>query len=353
MTKFKNIFAVLFMFLQALSVFAAKKEYGIKVAVARVVNDSFTAPENEPSYKQTAVFKNLNQNPSLYSLQTTEFLLGEKVRGKVDEATGECYVSFEKLGGKIPLKYLEEKLFFSHPYCNLVTIMPLVTLEILKENEMTISMGTSLYSPDENETWKYYHYPANADELKGQEDENYIVMLTPERIGCIPKDNVCKIDDLRRLTIQQKRTNIIEQARKLLGQPYQWGGRAALEGHGYDCAALVQIAYLTGAGIDLPRADFEQANYGKEINPDDLASGDLLFTLWHRPMRNEDIMIIPIHVMIWVGGDMLIEASPISMTVREASVEDVFYGRSLNEIKNGQKFFANEKMRSVQFRRFL
>jgi hypothetical protein len=73
-------------------------------------------------------------------------------------------------------------------------------------------------------------------------------MLTPERIGCISKDNVCKIGDLTRLTEQEKRINIIKQARKLLGQPYQWGGRAALEGHGYDCAALVQIAYLTGAG---------------------------------------------------------------------------------------------------------
>jgi hypothetical protein len=77
----------------------------------------------------------------LYSLQTSEFLLGEKVQGKADEARGECYVSFEGLGGKIPLKYLEKKLFFSYPYCNLVTIMPLVTLEILKENDMTISMG--------------------------------------------------------------------------------------------------------------------------------------------------------------------------------------------------------------------
>lgn len=348
MTKFKNIFAVLFMFLQALSVFAAKKDYGIKVAVARVVNDSNTAPENEPSYKQTAVFKNLNPNSSLYSLQTSEFLLGEEVQGEADKARGECYVSFDVLGGKIPLKYLEKKLFFSYPYCNLVTIMPLVTLKILKENDMTISMGTSLYSPDENETYQYFHYPKNADELRGN-NQNYIVMLTPERIGCIPKDKVCKIDDLRRLTIQEKRINIIKQARKLLGQPYQWGGRAALPGHGYDCAALVQIAYLTGTGErSIPRAVFKQADYGKEIKFDELEPGDLLFTLWHWDVHTDAI-----HVMIWVGDNRLIEASPISMTVREASIEDVFYGCSLNDIKNGQKFFANEKMRSVQFRRFL
>jgi hypothetical protein len=66
--------------------------------------------------------------------------------------------------------------------------------------------------------------------------------------------------------------------------------------------------------------------------------------LWHLGTHTDAI-----HVMIWVGDNMLIEASPISMTVREASIEEVFYGHSLNDIKNGQEFFANEKMRSVQF----
>jgi hypothetical protein len=56
MTKFKNIFAVLFMFLQALSVFAAKKDYGIKVAVARVMNDSYTDPRKSAFIQTNSCF---------------------------------------------------------------------------------------------------------------------------------------------------------------------------------------------------------------------------------------------------------------------------------------------------------
>jgi cell wall-associated NlpC family hydrolase len=67
-------------------------------------------------------------------------------------------------------------------------------------------------------------------------------------------------------------------AERFLAAPYQWGGRESL---GLDCSALVQQAlYAVGRGC--PRdADMQEETLGREVAPDALGRGDLVFWQGH------------------------------------------------------------------------
>ena len=123
---------------------------------------------------------------------------------------------------------------------------------------------------------------------------------------------------------------IIEQAKKLLGVPYLWGGMSA---KGVDCSGLVRISYLMN-GILLPRnasqqiscgdkvemeidADYwtEAKRTGKEADDfreemlrrtENLRRGDLVF--FGMPATEEKPMRIT-HVGIYIGGGKIIHSS--------------------------------------------
>lgn len=62
-------------------------------------------------------------------------------------------------------------------------------------------------------------------------------------------------------------------AEQYLGVPYQWGG---LSSKGMDCSGLVRMAYMA-QGRTLPRDAWQQALEGREVPPDSLQPGDLIF----------------------------------------------------------------------------
>ena len=67
-------------------------------------------------------------------------------------------------------------------------------------------------------------------------------------------------------------------AESLIGTPYRWGGRDSV---GIDCSALVQLA-LAAAGRPVPRNSGDQEReIGKDIGPDALERGDLVFWKGH------------------------------------------------------------------------
>lgn len=67
-------------------------------------------------------------------------------------------------------------------------------------------------------------------------------------------------------------------AEQFLGAPYQWGGRESL---GLDCSGLVQQAYYA-CGRACPRdTDMQQAAFSQDVDPADLARGDLVFWRGH------------------------------------------------------------------------
>lgn len=92
--------------------------------------------------------------------------------------------------------------------------------------------------------------------------------------------------------------DLIARGRKLLGIPYEWGGRCS---GGLDCSGFMQLLFAT-IGIALPRDAWQQAEEGEPLPLDEVDAwlpGDLLF---YGPERVE-------HVGLWLGNDNLLHAS--------------------------------------------
>jgi gamma-D-glutamyl-L-lysine dipeptidyl-peptidase len=119
-----------------------------------------------------------------------------------------------------------------------------------------------------------------------------------------------------------RRASILEAARRYLAEPYYWGGRA---GHrtqdidvpsGMDCSGLVNVAYRV-SGVDVPRDSHEQFMRAASLpSSEALKPGDLIFL--SRPKDPERIT----HVMIYAGGDDVIEAVQEQNVVRQVSVKE-------------------------------
>jgi len=133
-------------------------------------------------------------------------------------------------------------------------------------------------------------------------------------------------DEIRRL--------ILDTARLYLGQPYYWGGRA---GHrpaerdrpsGVDCSGLVNLAYRV-AGFVAPRDSHEQFMVSKPLaTADALLPGDVVF------LAKKETPDKIVHVMLYEGGENLIEAVHEFDTVRRVSFRRKL-GRARADWKHG------------------
>jgi len=96
-------------------------------------------------------------------------------------------------------------------------------------------------------------------------------------------------------------TDHVATARRFLGLPYRWGGKAS---GGLDCSALVQIA-LHRAGVACPRdSDMQAASVGALVDDTgEIERGDLLY--------------FPGHVAIALDGENVVHATANSMDVCE------------------------------------
>ncbi len=99
---------------------------------------------------------------------------------------------------------------------------------------------------------------------------------------------------------------IIDEAMKLLGVPYLWGGMSA---KGLDCSGLVRISHMMN-GILLPRNASQQINCGDKVDHidlDNLERGDLVFfgTAAKEPGGKPRVT----HVGIYLGDNHIIHSS--------------------------------------------
>jgi cell wall-associated NlpC family hydrolase len=129
------------------------------------------------------------------------------------------------------------------------------------------------------------------------------------------------------------RAKVLDTARFFLGDKYYWGGRSAW---GIDCSGLVNLAFRAW-GLDLPRNAGDQYAASKRVAKEDLKPADLVFSADAAKPGAIN------HVMLYSGGNKLIEATGDSNSVREVSFKEKF-GVDLAKIKhgaliNGKKIF--------------
>jgi cell wall-associated NlpC family hydrolase len=97
---------------------------------------------------------------------------------------------------------------------------------------------------------------------------------------------------------------LVGTALQLRGAPYRDGGA---DPKGFDCSGFTQYVFAQH-GLRLPRATRDQFRAGKDVRPDDLEPGDLLFFTTTAPGAS--------HVGISVGTDQFVHAPSSTGVVR-------------------------------------
>lgn len=126
------------------------------------------------------------------------------------------------------------------------------------------------------------------------------------------------------------RSQIVKTAELFLGTSYYWGGRSGVQPDmsvGVDCSGLVSLAYRIH-GMDVPRDSHEQLLKSRRLKAEELLPGDLVFL--SDKAKSSKIS----HVMIFTGGDGLIESRQSSGRVLRSSFTERF-GKPLSAIQAG------------------
>lgn len=90
------------------------------------------------------------------------------------------------------------------------------------------------------------------------------------------------------------------------GAPYEYGGMSA---QGFDCSGFILTAYREGLGQTLPRTTAQMLRHGREVSPDQVEPGDLVF---FRIGGKEQ------HAGIYMGKNRFIHASTsVGVTLSE------------------------------------
>lgn len=136
----------------------------------------------------------------------------------------------------------------------------------------------------------------------------------------------CKRNSLKLITPSTtvSRANIVDSAKRLLGQPYLWGGRAAYYAHhgligSVDCSGLVNLAFRA-CGLCIPRDAHDQFLFFEKISKNEIQPGDLLF--FEHPEKKRIS-----HVVMYLGNKHYIEAPQTGSFVRVVQEESLLKER--------------------------
>lgn len=97
--------------------------------------------------------------------------------------------------------------------------------------------------------------------------------------------------------VSNTRVDLVQFAKKFVGNPYVWGGVSLTKGA--DCSGFV-LSVFKQFGVSLPHYSVAQSTYGKKISPSEAQPGDLFFYA-----KNGTIN----HVAIYIGNGQVVHAS--------------------------------------------
>ena len=136
------------------------------------------------------------------------------------------------------------------------------------------------------------------------------------KTGWMPSFLLRAVSELPK-SIEARCPTLIEDAARMIGVPYVWGGTS---GNGIDCSGLARLLHRW-IGLDLPRDADMQHRAARPVEPP-FEVGDLLF--FHEPGKKRQVT----HIGISLGGWTMIHSSQGRNGVY---VDDVQQNQSLKE----------------------
>lgn len=160
-----------------------------------------------------------------------------------------------------------------------------------------------------------------------QETRNGWSCVTANKTGWIPSKYLRAISDLPK-TLEEKRKTILDDAQRMIGIPYLWGGTS---GNGIDCSGFARLLHRW-VGIAIPRDADMQFQAAKRVEPP-FEVGDLFF------FAESDSKRKITHVGISLGGTRMIHSSRGNNGVY---IDDLEQKQSLMDIFAGAGSFIRE-----------
>lgn len=116
--------------------------------------------------------------------------------------------------------------------------------------------------------------------------------------------------EVKNIKVINKHTNIIQQAKTLLGSPYHWGGTSP---RGFDCSGFIYYLYKN-INMTVPRSVTDLWNFSTPVNKPSV--GDLVFFQTYKAG--------PSHVGIYLGNNQFIHAG-VTKGVSIANINDQYW----------------------------